>query len=140
MILELKATSKLNQGYVPKWIRIQSYDKTTKRTYELTMYIMGETIYEPKTLQTYTKGWLEPRIYQKDDGPIELEYTPGNYTAQYCQLFDELIQKADLIIVGIYPVNDINDSTEDVLTNGIGCYTNTDGLFIKFEFECKLDL
>lgn len=140
MILELQAISKLKKGYVPKWIRIKSYNKTTKQTHELTMHIMGETTYEPKTLQTYTKGWLEPWSYQNDNEPIELEYTPKNYTARYCQLFEELIQKADTITVGAYSVNGINNSTEDILTNGFGCYTNTDGLFIKFEFECELDL
>ena len=140
MILELQANSKLNQGYVPDWIRLEIYDEDTRLFYELTMDITGETDYAPTTLRTHTKGWLTPWTYQNGDEFIELEDAPKNQIAKYNQLFEELIQKADTIVIGVYPVDDTDDSIEDILTDGIGCYINSNGLYIKFEFECELNL
>lgn len=91
MILELQANSKLNQGYVPDWIRLEIYDEDTRLFYELTMDITGETDYAPTTLRTHTKGWLTPWTYQNGDEFIELEDAPKNQIAKYNQLFEELI-------------------------------------------------
>lgn len=140
MILELKATSKLNQGYVPDWIRVELHDQTTKTTHELTMDITGETDYAPTTLQTRTKGWFAPWTYQNGDEFIELEDAPENQIAKYNQLFEELIQKADTIVIGVYPVDDVNYNPEDILTGGVGHYINADGWSMDFKFECELNL
>lgn len=140
MILELKANSTLRQGYVPDWIRVELYDQSTKTTNELTMDITGETDYAPTTLRTHTKGWLTPWTYQNGDEFIELEDAPENQIAEYCNLFENMAQQADTIVVGVYPVDDANYNPEDILTGGIGHYTNTDGWSMDFKFECEVNL
>lgn len=140
MILELQANSALNQGYAPNWIRIEAYDATTQEMHELTMDIMGETNYEPNTLQTRTKGWLMPWTYQNGNELLDLEDLPKEYFPTYTQSFEDMLWDKGAVVIGIYPTNDKNYQENDILTNGIGRYTNNNGLSIEFKFECELNL
>lgn len=140
MILELQANSKLNQGYTPDWIRLEIYDEDTRLFYELTMDITGETTYEPNTLQTRTKGWITPWTFYDGHELLELEHSTEDQIAEYCNLFKNMAQQADTIVVGVYPVDNTNYNPEDILTGGVGHYTNADGWSIDFKFECELNL
>ena len=140
MILELKANSKLNQGYTPDWIRLEIYDEDTRIFYELTMDITGETSYEPNNFQTRTKGWIAPWTFYNGHELLELEHSTKDQIAEYCNLFENMAQQADNIIVGVYPVDDVNYNPEDILTGGVGHYTNADGWSMDFEFECEVNL
>ena len=140
MILELQANSQLKQGYTPDWIRLEIYDEDTRIFYELTMDITGETSYEPNNFQTRTKGCITPWTFYDGHELLELEHSTEDQIAEYCNLFENMAQNADTIVVGVYPVDNTNYNSKDILTGGIGHYTNADGWSMDFEFEYEINL
>ena len=120
MRLYLSADSKQNQGYTPDWIRIRF--KENEQELELTMDITGETDYNPTTVDCCTKGQLQPWTLYSDTLHLDLdEIVETDEEFEYYQnLFNQNIETAQEIVVGLYPTDELYQ--DDVLTNCKGEY------------------
>ena len=145
MRLYLSTDSKENQGYTPDWIRIRFTENSQEL--ELTMDITGETDYNPTTLDCQTKGQLQP--WTIADGSQILDLGEINETNEdfeyYLNLFNQNIETAHEIVVGLYPTDD-ELYQDDVLTNCQGEYEFVldihKGLSetVNFTFETEINI
>ena len=145
MRLYLTADSKEQQGYTPDWIRIRFTENGQEL--ELTMDISGETDYNATTLDCRTKGQLQP--WTIADGSQILDLGEINETDEdfeyYLNLFNQNIETAQQIIVGLYPTDD-ELYQDDVLTNCKGEYefvldfNKGQSKIVNFTFETEINI
>lgn len=145
MRLYLTADSKQNQGYTPDWIRIRF--KENEQELELTMDITGETDYNPTTVDCRTKGQLQP--WTIADGSQILDLGEINETDEdfeyYLNLFNQNIETAQEIVVGLYPTDD-ELYQDDILTNCQGEYefvfdfNKGQSKIVNFTFETEINI
>lgn len=102
--------------------------------------------YNPEKLKERAAHWKEIKeAYEEfkdypDDDPLHFQpWTPISKKT-HTHLFEDMLWDKGAVIIGIYPTNDKNYQENDILTNGIGRYTNNNGLSIEFKFECELNL
>ena len=154
MRLNLHAKTASKTGYTPDWIAIEF--KKQEQTVRLTMDIQGETSYDEEKLYTQTKGELTPWEYRTEkDGKTkfknlyELYEVDQEQLEDYLYLFNDLLAKAERVIVGVYPTDDTNyeeklktlDPSKE-FTECTGVYEYEDNFgnnhSIEFEFECEV--
>lgn len=145
MRLYLSADSKQNQGYTPDWIRIRF--KENEQELELTMDITGETDYNPTTVDFHTKGQLQPWTLYSDTLHLDLDEiveTDEDFE-YYLNLFNQNIETAQEIVVGLYPTDD-ELYRDDILTNCQGEYefvfdfNKGQSKIVNFTFETEINI
>lgn len=145
MRLYLTADSKEQQGYTPDWIRIRFTENGQEL--ELTMDITGETDYNPTNLDCCTKGQLQPWTLYSDNRILDLDEiveTDDDFE-YYLNLFNQNIETAQEIVVGLYPTDD-ELYQEDVLTNCKGEYefvldiSKGQSKIVNFTFETEINI
>lgn len=150
MRLYLDAKSKNNIGYTPDWLKV-SYEKDGQPMV-LTLDIQGDIDYSPNTLSCRCKGDLIPWVLYDCETGDEIDLSTLS-EEEIEDMFPnakiaEIICSNDVCEIGIYPVND-NDETfelaeEDTLSNCEGrieMYVDENNYFTKdFEFEVELNI
>lgn len=145
MRLYLSADSKQNQGYTPDWIRIRF--KENEQELELTMDITGETDYNPTTVDCRTKGQLQPWTIADGSQILDLDEiveTDEDFES-YLNLFNQNIETAQEIVVGLYPTDD-ELYKDDILTNCQGEYefvfdfNKGQSKIVNFTFETEINI
>lgn len=145
MRLYLSADSKEHQGYTPDWIRITF--NNNGQELELTMDISGETDYNATTLDCHTKGQLQPWTLYSDNRILDLDEiveTDEDFE-YYLNLFEQNIETAQEIVVGLYPTDD-ELYQDDILTNCQGEYefvfdfNKGQSKIVNFTFETEINI
>ena len=150
MRLYLEAKSKNDVGYTPDWLKV-SYQENGQDI-ELTLDIRGEIDYNPHTLSCRCKGDLIPWVlWNCETGEeIDLSSLPEEEVEVILpnKRIAEIICDSDTYEIGIYPVND-NDETfelakEDELTGCMGLieiYAGIEHRYAKgFKFNVELNI
>lgn len=143
MRLQLYAKSQKGYAYVPDWIQCYVENPDDPNEYILlTMDIAGTTNYDKPDLDCQTKGELVPWTYWGEDEEEYdlLDLTPKQ-AAPYLRAFNEALEDAEEITVGISPIKDYTGYNLDKFSKGKGCYEfkdeNGDYRTINFSFECE---
>lgn len=143
MRLQLYAKSQKGYAYVPDWIQCYVENPDDPDEYILlTMDIAGTTNYDKPDLDCQTKGELVPWTYWiEDEDEYDLSDLTEEQVAPYLRAFNEALEDADEIIVGISPINDYPDYNLDKFSGGKGLYEfrdeNGDYKQVAFFFECE---
>lgn len=151
MRLNLHAKTTSKTGYTPDWIAIEY--KKQDQTVRLTMDIQGETSYNKEELYTQTKGELAPWEYRVEENGdtkfTDLYEIDEEELEEYLYLFNDLLAKAERVIVGVYPTEDTNYEEKLKTLDPSNEFAECTGLYeyednfgnnhsIEFEFECEV--
>lgn len=150
MRLYLSATSMLNIGYTPDWLKV-TYEQDGKY-FELTLDIQGEIGYSPDSLDCRCKGELIPWVlYDLETGDETDLYSLSNEEVENILpdiKIAEIICNSENYEIGIYPVCDTDEvfswAENDKLTDCNGCveiYIDEEHYYIKdFKFNVELNI
>ena len=150
MRLYLSAESKNNIGYTPDWLRV-TYEEDGQN-YELTLDIQGTIDYEKECLSCRCKGDLVPwtllncetgnemDLSSLSEDEIDIKF-PNKRIA-------EIIRSSNSYEIGIYPVNDDEETFElaerDILSDCSGLlemYIDENHYYeINFQFNVDLNV
>lgn len=143
MRLQLYAKSQKGYAYVPDWIQCYVENPDDPDEYILlTMDIAGTTNYDKPDLDCQTKGELVPWTYwTEDEDEYDLSDLTEEQVAPYLRAFNEALEDADEITIGISPINDYPDYNLDKFSSGKGLYEfrgeNGNYKQVTFSFECE---
>ena len=151
MRLNLHAKTASKTGYTPDWIAIEY--KHQDKNIRLTMGIQGDTSYDEEKLFTQTTGEIYPseyRVEQKGKAKNkDLFRLSEEKLEDYLQMFNNMLPRAERVIVGIYPTDDTNYEEKlkilevnKEFTDCTGAYEYQDNFgnihSIEFKFECEV--
>ena len=150
MRLYLSADSKQKIGYTPDWLKVGFTEDGTD--FDLVLDIQGDIDYSKDGLYCRVKGDLIPWVLRDlDEGDeTDLSMMPDEELLSVWpnKTLTEIINNSKYYEIGIYPVNDdeetIELAEEDILTNCMGkleMYIDEDNYFTKdFKFEIELNI
>lgn len=148
MILYLSAESKNKIGYTPDWLKVMYEEK-----YDLVLDIQGWIDYDRDTLNCRCKGDLIPWVLWNLETGDEIDLSSMDEEEVEAMFPDkriaEIICNSDTFEIGIYPVDDSDETyelaEEDKLTDCEGkfeMYIGEEDLDYEkyFKFDVELNL
>ena len=150
MRLYLSADSKQKIGYTPDWLKVQFTEN--EKDFELVLDIQGSIDYSKDGLYCRVKGelvhWVLRDLDEGDETDLSMMSDEELLSVWPNKTLTEIINNSEYYEIGIYPVNDdeetIELAKEDILTNCQGqieMYIDEENYFTKdFEFETELNI
>lgn len=149
MRLYLSGDSKNQLGYTADWIKFDF--KEDGKDCTLTLDLMGETDFDPDNLSLRFKGDVTPWVFEcwEDDIDEDLSELDEDELVERFSIkrVIDIIKKAYLFRVGLYPANDedevIKKAEQDEITDCTGrieIWCNDELFERDFEFEYELNI